>query len=175
MPVINCEHERVQGRCGSFPKVIIDEFPEPYDGRRRAIGIKMFEIRGIKREDKDKRRWWQEQGLRLFGAPCAIYIYTDRSFYAPPQGVNVWPVFDCGLVAGNIMLLATRCGLGTICQIQAVHFPEVLRSVLGLPDSALIIMGIAVGYPDWDAPINQLQAGREPVDRITRWCGFGPV
>ena len=29
------------------------EFPEPYDVRRRALGIKLFEIKGIKREDRE--------------------------------------------------------------------------------------------------------------------------
>lgn len=148
------------------------EFPEPYDTRRRVLGRRVLELKGISREDKEKRRWWLLQGLRLFGAPCVIYIYIDRSFYLQGDGLNIWPIFDCGLVAENIMLLATRYGLGTIAQIQAVVYPDVLRKVLGIPDSKLIVLGIAVGYPDWDDPVNQLRSEREPLDNVSTWYGF---
>jgi nitroreductase len=148
------------------------EFPEPYDTRRRVLGRKVLELKGISREDKEKRRWWQVQGLRLFEAPCVIYIYIDRSFYLQGGGLNIWPIFDCGLVAENIMLLATKYGLGTIAQIQAVGHPGVLRKVLGIPDSKLIVLGIAIGYPDWDDPVNQLHSEREPLDNISTWHGF---
>jgi len=148
------------------------EFPEPYDTRRRAVGRKVFELKGISREDKEKRRWWRLQGLRLFEAPSVIYIYIDRSFYLQGDGLNIWPIFDCGLIAENIMLLATKYGLGTIPQIQAVDHPGVLREVLGIPDSKLIVLGIAIGYPDWDDPINQFRSEREPLNDVSTWYGF---
>jgi nitroreductase len=147
-------------------------FPQPYDTRYRAVGRKVLELKGISREDKEKRRWWVLQGLRLFEAPCAIYILIDRSFYQQDDTSNIWPVFDCGLVAENIMLLATKYGLGTIAQIQAVVYPDVLRKVLGIPDSKVIVLGIAVGYPDPNDPVNQLRSEREPVDNVTVWHGF---
>ncbi len=148
------------------------EFPEPFDTRRRALGRKLFEVKGISREDKEKRRWWQLQGLRLFDAPCAIYIYTDRLFYFQGDRLNVWPVFDCGLVAENIMLLATKYGLGTIPQIQAVSYPGVLRKALGIPDSKLIVLGIAIGYPNQNDPANGFRSDREPSEKVIKWYGF---
>jgi len=148
------------------------EFPQPYDARYRVVGRRVLELKGISREDKEKRRQWVLQGLRLFEAPCAIYIYTDRSFYQQGDALNIWPVFDCGLVAQNIMLLATKYGLGTIPQIQAVVYPDALRKVLGIPDSKVIVLGVAVGYPDWDDPVNQLHSEREPLDNVCTWHGF---
>jgi nitroreductase len=148
------------------------EFPQPYDTRYRALGKRVLELKGISREDREKRGRWLLQGLILFGAPCVIYIYIDRSFYRQGEGLNIWPVFDCGLVAENIMLLATRYGLGTTPQIQAVVYPDVLRKVLGIPDSKLIVLGISVGYPDWDDPVNQLRSEREPLDNVSTWYGF---
>jgi nitroreductase len=148
------------------------EFPQPYDTRRRTLGRKVLELKGISREDKEKRGMWLLQGLRLFEAPCVIYIYIDRSFYQQSDRLNIWPVFDCGLVAENIMLLATKYGLGTIAQIQTVVYPDVLRKVLGIPDSKLIVLGISVGYPDWDDPVNQLRSEREPLDNVSTWYGF---
>jgi nitroreductase len=148
------------------------EFPQPYDTRYRALGRRILELKGIRREDKEKRKWWLLQGLRLFEAPCVIYIYIDRSFYLQGDGLNIWPIFDCGLIAENIMLLATKHGLGTIAQIQAVVYPDVLRKVLEIPDSKLIVLGIAVGYPDWDDPVNQLRSERETLDNVSTWYGF---
>ena len=148
------------------------EFPEPYDIRRRVLGRRVLELKGISREDKEKRRWWQLQGLRLFEAPCVIYICIESSFYLQGNDLNIWPIFDCGLVAENIMLLATKYGLGTIPQIQAVNFPIVLRKVLGIPDSKLIALGIAIGYPDWDDPVNELRSERETLGNISTWHGF---
>jgi nitroreductase len=151
---------------------LVAEFPQPYDTRRRVLGRKIFELKGIRREDKEKRMWWLLQGLRSFEAPCAIYICIDRSVYQQGDTVNIWPVFDCGSVAENIMLLATRYGLGTVAQIQAVLYPDVLRKVLEIPDSKLIVLGISVGYPDWDDPVNQLRSEREPLDSVSNWYGF---
>jgi nitroreductase len=148
------------------------EFPQPYDTRYRTVGRRVLELKGINREDKEKRKWWLLQGLSLFGAPCVIYMYVDRSFYQQGDRLNIWPLFDFGLVAENIMLLATKYGLGTIAQIQAVAYPDVLRKVLGIPDSKLIALGIAVGYPDWNDPVNQLHSEREPLDNVGIWYGF---
>jgi len=148
------------------------EFPQPYDTRRRTLGRKVLELKGISREDREKRMWWLLQGLELFGAPCVIYIYIDRSFYQQGDRLNIWPVFDCGLVAENIMLLATKYGLGSVAQIQAVLYPDVLRKVLGIPDSKLMVLGISVGYPDWNDPVNELRSEREPLDNVSTWHGF---
>ncbi len=147
-------------------------FPQPYDTRYRALGRKVFELKGIGRTDKEKRMWWILQGLRLFEAPCVIYICIDRAIYQQDDTLNIWPLFDCGLVAENIMLLATTYGLGTVAQIQAVLYPDVLRKVLGIPDSKLIVLGIAVGYPDRDDPVNKLRSERDPLDTVSTWYGF---
>ncbi len=148
------------------------EYPELYDSRRRALASQELKLKGIKREDREGRGWWRVQNLKHYGAPCVIYICIDRSFYFQGEGINVWPVFDCGLIAENITLLATKYGLGTVIEAQAVVYPEVLRKVLGIPDSKLIAVGIAIGHPDWDDPITQLRSEREPLDKVTKWHGF---
>ena len=148
------------------------DFPEPFNSRRRAVGRELFEIVGIGREDREARGRWQLQGLRLFEAPVVVYILTERAFYSQEGGSNVWPVFDCGLVAENIMLLATEHGLGTIPAIQAVMYPEVLRRVLGIADTRVVVLGIAVGYADEGSKANHFHSPREPLEGVTAWHGF---
>jgi len=70
------------------------------------------------------------------------------------------------------MLLAMKYGLGTVAQRQAVVFPDVVRSTLGIQDSWILVLGIAVGYPDWNDPINQLRSTREPLEKVAKWYGF---
>lgn len=147
-------------------------YPEPYDTRRRGVGQKLFDVMGIPREDKEQRIRWGLEGLRMFGAPNVIFIQIDRSFHFQEDSVNMWPLFDCGLVAQNIMLLALKFGLGTVPEIQAVAYPDILKKIMGIPDSKLMVLGIAIGYPDWDHKANQIQTDREPLDGIASWYGF---
>jgi nitroreductase len=149
------------------------DFPEPYLSRRQALGSKEYALLGISREDKEGRAWWREQNFKNFGAPCVIYILIDRAFFYQAKGINVWPVFDCGMAAQTIMLLATNYALGTIVQAQSVAYPDVLRKVLKIPDSRLILIGISIGYPDWEEKIvKSFRADKEPLHKIARWYGF---
>lgn len=149
------------------PEIPRPHFPEPYLSRRRKLGMKIYEIMGIPREDREKRRMWFIRGVRMFEAPCVILIYIDRSVN------NTWSIFDCALLVENILLLAVKYGLGTCPQAAPIFYPDVIREVLGLLDSKMPVFSIALGYPDWDHPINQVETEREPIDLITRWYGFG--
>jgi nitroreductase len=147
-------------------------FPEPYNSRHRALSKRDSETLKKSKEDPVVERWQPVQGSKMYGAPCVIYIYIDRSIYFQPDNLNVWSVFDCGLIAENIMLLAVNYGLGTVAAYQTVKYPDVLRKVLKLPDSKLMVLGIPVGYPDWEHPMNKMYSPREPLNSITTWYGF---
>jgi nitroreductase len=142
------------------------EFPERYAARIRVLDK---QNRLVTPKDWESRRI---QNFRHYGAPAVIYLLMGREFYYQTKGLNVWALYDCGAVAQNIMLLATKYGLGTIVQAQAAAYPDVLRKVLEIPESKIVFLGIAIGYPDWDNPINQFRTEREPLDSITTWRGF---
>ena len=144
------------------------EFPEPYGSRRRARVIRPLQTTEGSTDTANRR----PQNPLFFGAPCIIYICTGRSFYFQSKGINSWPIFDCGAIEENIMLLATNYGLGTIALARSVRYPDVIRKVVGIPDSILIVLGIAIGYPDWADPVNQRQSSREPLSKVAKWYGF---
>jgi nitroreductase len=150
----------------------VTEFPEPYATRRRNLGRKVLDVQGIDRKDKEQRRSWHLQMTRFFDAPHAILISTDRSFYHMDNFLNVWGIFSCGLVATNIALLATGRGLATCLEVAPVAYPDVIRQVLEIPDSKLMVIAIAIGYPDWDNPVNQFRSEREPLNEIAHWYGL---
>ncbi|MBN2123823.1 MAG: nitroreductase [Deltaproteobacteria bacterium] len=141
-------------------------FPDPYLSRINALPSRNPPPT---QEDMDLRR---VLNYRHYGAPAVLYLLVDRSFVYQSGGINVWSLYDCGAVVQNIMLLATSHGLGTIAQAQAVVYPEVIRGVIGIPDSRLIALGIAIGYPDLDHPLNQPRTAREPLDEVAAWYGF---
>ncbi len=146
--------------------------PEPYLSRGRHQGQKEHELLGITHDDEKGRAWWRSQNFSNYGAPCVIYILTERSYFSHNKGVNVWPVYDCGVISQTIMLLATSYGLGTVVQASAVRHPDIIRKVIGLPDSKLILVGIAIGYPDWAAKITSFRSDKEPLDTLVKWYGF---
>jgi nitroreductase len=151
----------------AFPRV----FPDPYRSRLPAMrrGPDADKIRN----DKELRKERQMMGARMYDCPCVIYIYTERSFYTQEdKGLNVYPVFDCGLAAENIMLAAVKYGLGTTPAAQAVPYPDVVRKVLGLSKSKLIVLGIFIGYPDPAAPQYPVYSSREPLEDLVKFHGF---
>lgn len=142
------------------------EFPEPYMSRIQALPSRSVTET---KEDMDFRRI---RNFSHYGAPAVVYLLVGRSFFYQPKGINVWSLYDCGAVVQNIMLLATDSGLGTVAQAQAVVYPDIIRRVVGIPESKLIALGIAVGYPDWENPITQSRTQREPLDEVAKWYGF---
>jgi nitroreductase len=143
------------------------EFPEKFLNRIKALAPPGPPPG---KAEMDKRR---KESLSHYGAPAVIYVLIDRSFFYTSHGMNVWSLYDCGAVAQNIGLVATSHGLGTVEQAQAVIYPDILRKVLGTPDSQLFAIGIAIGYPDWESPmLKSPRTTREPLEKIATWHGF---
>ena len=142
------------------------EFPEPYLSRREGLTPP-----GVS-QTPEYLEYRRVQNYKNYGAPVVIYVLVDRSMFHQSKGTNVWSLYDCGSVVQNIMLLATSHGLGTIAQAQAVIFPDIIRKAVDIPERKLIAVGIAIGYPDWENPLNQKSTQRESLDTITSWYGF---
>jgi nitroreductase len=143
---------------------------KPYEGvyrnRQVEVAVQLFGLMGIAREDKEKRAEWMQRGFRFFDAPAAIIISVDKSLG------EIRPQFDIGAIVQTICLAALNYGLGTCIEDQGLMFPEVVRSFTGIAESKRMIVAIAIGYPDWDFPANNLESNREPVENITAWQGF---
>ncbi len=141
--------------------------PEPTGAtreRRRALMKQIYGSMGIGRDDEDKRRVWWEKMDRFFGAPNAVIICLEKALL--PRAL-----VDIGLIAQTLMLAAHGYGLGTCTIARAVHHPGVLRRLFDIPDTEAIICGVAVGYPDLNAPVNQFRSARESSVNLVRWYG----
>ncbi len=112
----------------------------------------------------EKRHSYLLYGGRLYGAPNAIIIYTEKSIC--PKAI-----LDIGLMAQTIALAAFARGLGTCLMAMPVNWPNILRDLLKIPESKLIALVIAIGYPDMQAKVNTFERTREPLDAFTHWYG----
>lgn len=49
------------------------------------------------------------------------------------------------------------------------EYPDVIKATTGIPETQVLAMTIALGYPDMRDPVNQFPRDREPVDTFTRF------
>ncbi|MBN1615353.1 MAG: nitroreductase [Deltaproteobacteria bacterium] len=139
---------------------------EPYRGRQLELGIALFRLLGIPKDDFPAKVAWAEKGLRFFDAPATILICVDDS------NKDTVYIFDSGAVAQTIALVALHFGLGTCIQRHVTNYQEAIRKNLGLPASKRIIIAVSLGYPDEASPLFKFRSTREPVDSVTTWFGF---
>lgn len=59
--------------------------------------------------------------------------------------------------------------MSTCIQAALAQQPNTVRELLGMPPTKLLVLGISLGYPDLEAPINTYQRGRAEVDEFARW------
>lgn len=137
--------------------------------RERQIGIakQLFAAMGIERHDQEKRKDWVLRGFRQFDAPVSIVVTYDRSIH----GGDIGP-FDCGAVANALVNAAWSRGLGCVINSQGIMQSPVVREHAGIPDDQVIMICIAMGYPDDEFPANAVVSHRKSVDDAAVFVGF---
>jgi nitroreductase len=138
------------------------QMPEKYVARLRALQTRNAAYR---RDDPEQRAEFMRRGFSFFGAPAAIIVMMEKS-------LGDAHVFDLGLVTQTLCLAAVNHGLGTCIQAQGVTYPNVIREMFNIPDSKIMAIAIAIGYPDRDNPANQFKSSREPLEELVTWFGF---
>jgi nitroreductase len=103
-----------------------------------------------------------EGSCRFYGAPVAIICCMNKVF-SPRQYLCI------GVALGYLALAAHARGLGT-CPIGLIAaYEDQVREFLNIPGDREIIIGVALGYPDWSSPINRSKTPRAPLGKVFRW------
>jgi nitroreductase len=76
---------------------------------------------------------------------------------------------DYGMFLQNVMTAARGRGLDTCPQAAFIGFHKIIKQHLALPDSEMVVCGMALGYADESAVENTLVTEREPVATFTRF------
>lgn len=144
---------------------------EKYEGvhRERQVGVakQLFAAMDIARDDKQKRLEWVLRGFRQFDAPACIVVTYDRVLV----GGDIAP-FDCGGVTNAIVNAAWAYGLGCVINSQGIMQSPVVREHAGIADDQLIMICIAIGYPDESFPANAVVSERKSIDEAVTFVGF---
>ena len=138
---------------------------EPYKTRRFVVGEMLYKAIGIPREDKAARYRQFARNWLFFDAPVGLFFAREKA-HGPAQ----WA--DIGGYLQNVALLARGHGLHTCPQQAWVSFHRSVRAFLNLPDNLMVYSGMALGYADDSAPINQWRSPREPLDSFASFSGF---
>ncbi len=103
-----------------------------------------------------------EGSCNFYGAPVAIIICLDDSF-------SKARLVDMGAVLGYFGLAAHELGLAT-CPIGLITaYEDEIKDTLNIPENKMVVIGIALGYPDQESPINRFKSYREDLEKFTRW------
>jgi nitroreductase len=103
-----------------------------------------------------------EGSCNFYGAPVALIVVIDNSF-------SKARLVDIGVFLGYFMLAAHNAGLSS-CPIGLITaYEEDVKDIINIEDRKNIVIGIALGYPDYDVPINQFRSPRDDLEKFIRW------
>ncbi len=160
-------NELVKADAKVNPDLGNPEFPEPYLTRaeeaRDHIDRHQFPP-GIEKLDEKRAEYWMRGG-RFHDAPNGIILYTEKA-------LGGRAILEGGIMAQTIALAALPYGLGTCLMQRPVWWPDMIKEVLGIPESKLLLMAIAVGYPNPEARVNNYERSREPLKTFAHWYGM---
>ena len=155
------ETEAVQRPGLSYPAGLW----EPYRSRRFENGEDLYRALNIAREDKAARLAQLAKNGQMFGAPVGIFVAVEER-----MGYAQW--VDLGIYLQSFMLLAAEKGLATCAQGFWRMYNDMLIEQLGMPEGYQIAFGIALGFEDASAPINQWRSGRAASNEWLSLKGF---
>lgn len=144
------------------PDIVVSEsgLEGVYKARQVSLAKQIFSIMGITKGDNTRLQAYWELMYGFYNAPTLIVIVFDKAL------TGGWPLVDIGLITQAIVLAAQEYELGSCIIRAAVDYPELIRKIVGVPESKQIILGIAIGYPDLDHPLNNLKTERETLENI---------
>ncbi len=151
----------VKGGKGPRPDINMPiDFPDAQKSRYMGLGKALFTAMGIERGDKAARMQHYMNMYSFFGAPTVVYFTIDGALNEP------YSCLDTGSIGTTFCYAAHQEGFGTIYLAASMHYPDIVRRVLEIPDTKKVVIGIALGVPHPDAPASLFRSDREPVDNI---------
>ncbi len=142
-----------------------EAFFEPYLSRRRKVGWDLYGLLGIARGETEKMQRQHAKNLTFFGAPVGIIFTIDRRLE-----IGSW--LDHGMFLGNVMTAARGMGLDTCPQAAFAPHHRTIRAQLAIPETEVVVCGMALGHADPTAPENTLVTERAPAAEFCAFTGW---
>jgi nitroreductase len=156
--------ESVEGDLPVEYHVYPQPLKAPYRDYRFKNGEDYSGLMGIPRENKIARARLFANNYQFFGAPLALFCYTDRQM-GPPQ----WS--DLGMYLQTVMLLLRETGLDSCAQECWSRYHRTVREFLNPPEEWILFCGMAIGYKDEAALVNRMWADRAWLEEFCQFVG----
>ncbi len=132
---------------------------EPYMARRRKVAYDMYQLLNIERGDRMGRAVAMAKNFDFFGAPVGLFFTVDRI-----MDKDQWA--DVGGFIQTFMLAAVDAGLATCPQEAWATWHKTVGRHIGIPQEQMLFCGMALGYEDTSAAVNQLHTERAAVSEF---------
>lgn len=139
---------------------------DAYKARLDGVSREMFGAMGIARDDGAARMAAMARNATSFDAPAVLFVYFPRLMKEAQ-----WS--DTGMWLQTVALLLREEGLDSCYQEYMALYADVIRDFLGLDkERYMFFCGMAIGYRDPDAPVNNFERERVPLDEQVKFLGF---
>jgi nitroreductase len=155
-------------RAGEAEVEDYDYFPKPMPmtlrKRQVAAAQALYGSMAIARDDRAGRDAQFERNFRFFDAPVALIVTLEHGFGSGGY-------MDLGMTLYGLMLAAQAQGLATCAVGAMASYPSLIRRHLGLSADAAVVCGVALGYADPNAAVNQTRTERCDLDAYFKVVG----
>ena len=139
-----------------------EKWVHPYIDRRRKVGYDLYSLLEIPKGDKEGMNRQFARNYAFFDAPVGLFFTIDRIL-----GQGSW--LDYGMFLQNVMIAARARGLDTCPQAAFAKYHRIVARHLEIPDTEMLLCGMALGYEDTTRVENTLRTEREPASEFTRF------
>lgn len=139
-----------------------DVWREPYLARRRETGWGLYGVLGIPKGDRAASRAYQGRNFEFFGAPVGMIFTIDRDLAR-----GAW--LDYGMFLQSVMTAARAEGLETCPQAAFCIFHDTIQEMLSIPETEMVVCGMALGFADTGDKVNTFRTSREDVETFVRF------
>lgn len=137
-------------------------WPPELAARSGEHGARRLATLGIARDDEQGRERMRLMNFEFYGAPCAAFLFMDRS-------LGEYSIFDMGLFAGNLILAAHDLGVESCLQASVPNYAPEIKNFLGVLEEKKLVIAISLGYPDESAKLNTYRSLRRKPEEFTKW------
>ncbi len=145
----------ILGKESFFPQQLLD--------RRRKFFTDVF--KELFKHNVSPMKFVMEGTFRFYNAPIIILVFIDKR-------IAKRFLFDIGACVQNAVLAAQSEGLGTHLVGLILKYQDAVKKKLDIPEENELVVGICMGYPDMDNPINDFKPDRTCLDSIVKWIGI---
>ncbi len=140
------------------------EMKDPYRSRQRKVAGDMYALLGIERGDKFGRMAQMARNFSFFDAPVGIFFAIDRD-----MAQNQWA--HLGMFMQTFALVAVEKGLATCMQEAWAIYHKTVGEFLKLPPGQMLYCGMALGFEDRQAVVNDLTTERAALREFVSFHG----